>query len=249
LIKRDFITQYKQTILGPLWYLIQPVLTTLMFLLLFSRVARIPTEGMHPTVFYMSGLTLWTYFSVTLTTISSTFVSNASIFGKVYFPRLVMPLSVMVSNLMRFLIQFGLLLVFMAWHHFHGFPVIMRWTWLMIPFLLILTGALSLGLGILVASLTTKYRDLTVLMSFLVQLLMYATPIAYPFSYLSGKSLGEVLAWNPLTALVECYRYCLFGVGSFSLGSLMYSFVFCLIVMFCGLVVFNRVEKSFMDTV
>lgn len=249
LIKRDFITQYKQTILGPLWYLIQPVLTTLMFLLLFSRVARIPTEGMHPTVFYMSGLTLWTYFSVTLTTISTTFVSNASIFGKVYFPRLVMPLSVMVSNLMRFLIQFGLLLAFMTWHHFYGFPVVMRWTWLLIPFLLLVTGALSLGLGILVASLTTKYRDLTVLMSFLVQLLMYATPIAYPFSFLKDMSLGSVLAWNPLTALVECYRYCLFGVGSFTSGGLLYSFAFCLVVMLCGLVAFSRVEKSFMDTV
>lgn len=249
LIKRDFITQYKQTILGPLWYLIQPVLTTFMFLLLFSRVARIPTDGMHPTVFYMSGLTLWTYFSVTLTTISTTFVTNAAIFGKVYFPRLVMPLAAIASNLVRFLIQFGLLLAFMGWHHFHGFPVTLRWTWIFIPLILLVTGALSLGFGILVAALTTKYRDLSVLMTFFVQLLLYATPVAYPFSYLAGKSLGALLSWNPLTGIMESFRYCLLGTGSFSAASLMYSVVFSITMLLIGLVVFNRVEKSFMDTV
>ena len=249
LIKRDFITQYKQTILGPLWYLIQPVLTTVMFLLLFNRVARIPTDGVHPTVFYMAGLTFWTYFSVTLTTISTTFVTNASIFGKVYFPRLVMPLAVIVSNLVRFLIQFALLLAFMVWHHFHGFPMELRWTWLLIPLLLLAGGGLSLGLGILVASLTTKYRDLSVLMTFAVQLLLYATPIAYPYSYLAGKSLGDILVWNPLTPVVECFRYCLLGVGTFSAEGLLYSLLVSGLILFLGLVVFNRVEKSFMDTV
>ncbi len=249
LIKRDFITQYKQTILGPLWYLIQPVLTTVMFMLLFNRVARIPTDGVHPTVFYMTGLTFWTYFSVTLTTISTTFVTNASIFGKVYFPRLVMPLAVIVSNLVRFLIQFGLLLVFIVWHHFNGFPAELRWTWIFIPFLLLAGGGLSLGLGILVASLTTKYRDLSVLMTFAVQLLLYATPIAYPYSYLAGKSLGNLLAWNPLTPLVECFRYCLLGTGTFTAEGLFYSLGVSGLILFLGLVVFNRVEKSFMDTV
>ena len=248
-IKRDFITQYKQTILGPLWYLIQPVLTTAMFMLLFNRVARIPTDGVHPTVFYMSGLTLWTYFSTTLTTISTTFVTNASIFGKVYFPRLVMPLAVIASNLVRLSIQFGLLLIFMVWHHFHGFPIELRWTWLLLPLLVLMAASLSMGLGILIASLTTKYRDLTVLMTFAIQLLLYATPVAYPTSYLAGKSLGALLAWNPLSALFESFRYCLLGTGTFTPGGLLYSAVFSIVMLLLGLVVFNRVEKSFMDTV
>ena len=248
-VKRDFSAQYKQTILGPLWHFIQPIFTTLVFLLVFGKIANIPTDGIEPVLFYMSGISIWNYFSACLTSTSNTFVANAGIFGKVYFPRLVIPLSTVLSNVVKFGIQFLLLLAVMVFfgiksHHFH-FGI----SWLLIPLLVLMMAGLGLGLGIIISSLTTKYRDFTVLIGFAVQLLMYATPIAYPMSFLKSKSFAAWIAWNPLTPIVEAFRYALFGTGSVNAAGLMYSGCFIGIVLFLGMLIFSKVERTFMDTV
>lgn len=248
-VKRDFIAQFKQTILGPVWHLIQPILTTIMFLLIFTRIARISTDGIQPTLFYMSGITIWNYFSTSLTSTSSTFVTNAPIFGKVYFPRLVLPISIIISNIIRFGIQFLLLLAVMIYYNFKGYPLVFGFSWLLIPAVILMMAGIGLGLGIIISSLTTKYRDFSVLLTFAVQLGMYATPIAYPLSFLEDKSYKWLIVANPLTPLVEAFRYGLFGKGTFDLHSLGYSLAFMLIVLFTGIIIFNRVEKNFMDTV
>jgi lipopolysaccharide transport system permease protein len=248
-VKRDFIAQYKQTILGPIWHLIQPILTTFVFLLLFGRIAHIPTDGIEPVLFYMSGITLWNYFSVCLTSTSNTFVNNVAIFGKVYFPRLVIPLSIVLSNLVRFGIQFGLLFVVMIWFQFHGYPLHFGLSLLWIPFLILVMAGLSLGLGIIISSLTTKYRDLTILLSFIVQLWMYVTPVGYPMSYLENSKYHLLISLNPLTSIVEAFRHVLFGKGNMQTSGLLYSFCFMLFSLLIGLLVFNKVERSFMDTV
>lgn len=248
-VKRDFIAQFKQTILGPVWHLIQPILTTIMFLLIFTRIARISTDGIQPTLFYMSGITIWNYFSTSLTGTSSTFVTNAPIFGKVYFPRLVLPISIIISNIIRFGIQFLLLLVVMIYYSFKGYPLVISVNWFIIPVVILMMAGIGLGLGIIISSLTTKYRDFSVLLTFAVQLGMYATPIAYPLSFLEDKSYKWLILANPLTPLVEAFRYGLFGKGTFDLHSLGYSLAFMIIVLFFGIIIFNRVEKSFMDTV
>ena len=248
-VKRDFVAQYKQTILGPLWHFIQPIFTTLMFLFIFGKVANIPTDGIAAIPFYMSGIAIWNYFSACLTTTSSTFVANAGIFGKVYFPRLVIPLSTVMSNMVKFGIQFLLLLAVMIYYgiktgHFH-FGI----SWLMIPVLVLMMAGMGLGLGIIISSLTTKYRDFTVLIGFAVQLLMYATPVAYPLSYLKDKSYAAWIAWNPLSPIVEGFRYALFGVGTVDTAGLLYSGAFIVVVVFAGMLIFSKVERSFMDTV
>lgn len=248
-VRRDFIAQYKQTILGPLWHIIQPVLTTIIFLLIFGRIARIPTDGINPILFYMSGITLWNYFAACLTSTSNTFVNNAAIFGKVYFPRIVIPLSIVISNMVRFGIQFFLLLAAMIWFHFNGQPLVLNVSWLLLPLLVVLMAAIGLGLGIIISSLTTKYRDFAVLLTFAVQLGMYATPIAYPMSFLKGKSYGWLAESNPLSAIVEVYRYALFGKGTFETSDILYSITFMIVTLFLGFLIFNRVEKTFMDTV
>lgn len=248
-VRRDFVAQYKQTILGPIWYLIQPVLTTIMFLVVFTGVARIPTDGVHPIVFYMAGITIWTYFSTCLTATSNTFVANAGIFGKVYFPRLVTPISMVISNLIRFSIQFLLLLCTMFWFSFKGYPVQLSVYWLFIPVLLAVFATMALGLGIIISSLTTKYRDFSVLLTFGVQLLMYATPIVYPISFLTESGYGWVISLNPLSPLVEAFRYILFGKGTFTTEGLLYSASFTVVILLIGMIFFNRVEKTFMDTV
>jgi lipopolysaccharide transport system permease protein len=249
-VKRDFTAQYKQTILGPFWNLIQPILMTLMFLLVFGKIANIPTDGIKPSViFYMSGITIWNYFSVCLTSTSTTFVTNASIFGKVYFPRLVMPLSIVISNFVRFGIQFALLLAMMIYFHFTGYPLHLQWSWLLVVPVLLLMGGLGLGLGIIISSMTTKYRDLTVLMTFAIQLYMYATPIAYPMSYLAHSKYRTLIELNPLTPVVELFRYALYGAGTFTTGSILYSTVFTIVALGIGLLIFTRVERTFMDTV
>ena len=248
-VKRDFSAQYKQTILGPLWHVIQPIFTTIVFLLVFGKIANIPTDGIEPVLFYMSGISIWNYFSACLTATSNTFVANAGIFGKVYFPRMVIPLSTVMSNMVKFGIQFSLLLAVMAWygiknHHFHFGS-----SWLLIPLLVIMMAGLGLGLGIIISSLTTKYRDFTVLIGFAVQLLMYATPIAYPMSFLKSKSFAAWIAWNPLTPIVESFRYALFGTGDIYTIGLLYSAAVITVLLFTGLLVFSKVERSFMDTV
>lgn len=248
-VKRDFVAQYKQTILGPLWHFIQPVFTTLMFLVVFKGIADIPTDGVPSVLFYMSGITIWNYFSACLTSTSNTFVANAGIFGKVYFPRLVIPLSTVISNLVKFAIQFLLLMAAFLFFMIKGEPVHITVSFLMIPVLVLMMAGMGLGLGIIISSLTTKYRDLNILIGFAVQLLMYATPVAYPLSFVKDNKYASWIEWNPLTPIVEAFRYALFQQGSFSAGSLLYSTVFIIIVLFIGLLTFSKVERTFMDTV
>lgn len=248
-VKRDFISQYKQTILGPVWHLVQPVFTTIIFLLVFGKIANIPTDGIPPVLFYMSGITVWNYFSGCLTATSGTFITNAALFGKVYFPRLVIPLSTVVSNIIKFGIQFLLLLTAMAWYALDGVPVHFGFTWLWIPVLIAMLAGLGLGSGIIVSSLTAKYRDLSVLITFAVQLLMYATPVVYPFSFLRGKPYAAWIRWNPLTPVTEAFRWALFNKGSLDVTGLLYSGACILLILLIGLLVFKRVERTFMDTV
>jgi len=250
-VKRDFVAQYKQTVLGPVWHVIQPLFTSLMLLLVFGTIAGVSTDGIKPSfLFFMSGITIWTYFSACLTGTSNTFVSNAAIFGKVYFPRLILPLSTIVSNLVKFGIQFGLLLVILVFCAiFKGESYYFGVGWLLIIPILFIMAGMSLGLGIIISAMTTKYRDLNVLVTFGVQLLMYVTPVAYPLSYLAGKKYAWFVKLNPLSPLVEGFRYAIFHKGSFDITSLGYSAIFMIIVLFIGIVLFNRVEKSFMDTV
>jgi len=248
-VKRDFTAQYKQTILGPLWHLIQPLLTTAMFLVVFTRIARIPTEGVPPVLFYMSGLTVWNYFSACLNSTSNTFIANSGIFGKVYFPRLVIPLSVVLSNISRFIIQLVLLFSIAVYYAFRGYHLVISPFLLLIPVLLLVLAGMGLGLGIIISSLTTKYRDFTVLVGFGVQLLMYLTPVAYPLSYLSSSKYLKFIYYNPLSPLLEAFRYALFNTGSLSASGLLYSCCCMIILLFSGILLFTKVEKSFMDTV
>lgn len=249
-VRRDFVAQYRQTVLGFLWHVIQPLLTTLMFLLVFGRIANIPTDGVEPALlFYMAGITVWNYFSTCLTATSTTFVTNAAVFGKVYFPRLVLPLSVALSNIIRFAIQFALLLVFMIYFAFKGHPIHLSWSWLAIPVLLMLMAGIALGLGIIISAMTTKYRDLAVLMTFAIQLAVYATPIGYPLSYLQHRSYAWIININPMTSIVETFRYIIFGKGTLDFQGLGYSLAFAVVSLIVGIIIFNRVEKTFMDTV
>jgi lipopolysaccharide transport system permease protein len=248
-VKRDFAAQYKQTVLGPLWHVIQPVFTTIVFLFLFNTIAGIKTDDINPILFYMSGITIWNYFSSCLSATSNTFVANAGIFGKVYFPRLVIPLSTVLSNIIKFGIQFCLLLAVMIFIGVRDGNFYVGWSWLLIPLLVLMMAGMGLGLGIIISSLTTKYRDFTVLVGFAVQLLMYLTPIAYPLSVLKGKSYAWLLMYNPLTPIVEAFRYALLGKGSYEPMHLLYSGIFIIATLFFGAVIFNKVERSFMDTV
>jgi lipopolysaccharide transport system permease protein len=248
-VRRDFVAQYKQTVLGPVWHFIQPVLTTAMFLLVFGKIAKIPTDGIAAVAFYMSGITMWNYFSGALTNTSNTFVTNASIFGKVYFPRLVLPLSVVISNIVKLGIQLLLLTLVIAYYHFNGYPFQFRAELLLLPLLVLQLAALGLGLGIIISSVTTKYRDFSVLLGFAIQLFMYITPVVYPLSFLEGKSYKWIILVNPLTPIIETFRLALFGVGTVDLPTFIYSIAFTLITLFIGIVLFNKVEKTFMDTV
>lgn len=250
-VKRDFVAQFKQTILGPIWHFVQPIFTTIIFLMVFGKIANIPTDGIEPKfLFYMSGITIWNYFASCLNATSNTFVANAGIFGKVYFPRLVLPLSVVISNIVKFSIQFLLLFALILFcFFFKGTPIYISLNWLIIPVLVFMMAAFGLGLGIIISSLTTKYRDFNILIGFAVQLLMYATPVAYPISFIKGKSYASWIQWNPLSPIVETFRYAIFGHGSFEMSGLGYSAIFILITLIAGLLLFNKVEKSFMDTV
>jgi lipopolysaccharide transport system permease protein len=247
-VRRDFISIYKQTILGPLWLFIQPILTTLTFTIIFTNVAKIGTNGIPSILFYLSGITLWTYFADCLNKTSSTFISNSSVFGKVYFPRLIMPLSVLISNLVKLGIQF--LLFIITWIYFLNTTDTIHPNvhLLIVPFLIIIMAGLGMGFGVIISALTTKYRDLTFLVGFGVQLLMYASPIVYPLSIVPEKYKNFLLL-NPITPIIEAFKYSFVGIGFFSWGYLLYSFTFMLVILALGVVIFNRVEKSFMDTV
>jgi len=251
-VKRDFTAQYKQTILGPLWHFIQPLFTTVVFLVVFTNIAKISTDGVPPVLFYMSGITIWNYFSSCLNATSNTFVANAGIFGKVYFPRLVIPLSTVMSNIVKFGIQFLLLLAAMLWYKISSTTFTLSqplYTLVLIPLIILIMAGLGLGLGIIISSMTTKYRDLTVLIGFAVQLLMYATPVVYPLSAITSEKLRFWITLNPLTPMVEAFRYAILGVGIFDIASFGYSIGFMLVTLFIGLLIFSKVEKTFMDTV
>jgi lipopolysaccharide transport system permease protein len=250
-VRRDFVSVYKQTILGPIWFFIQPIFATLIYTVIFGTVAKIPTDGIPPIIFYMSGITMWNYFSECLTKTSNTFTENAGIFGKVYFPRLIIPLSVVISNLFKFGIQFLLLMCFYCYFIFKGAPVQPNQNILFLPILIFMMAGLGLGFGILFSSLTTKYRDLQFLIAFGVQLLMYGTPVVYPLSE-AKKQLGSysyLVELNPMTPIIEAFKNGLLGRGEFSIQGLTYTFVFMVVLIFIGLVTFHKVEKSFMDTV
>jgi lipopolysaccharide transport system permease protein len=247
-VRRDFVSYYKQTILGPLWFLIQPVLTTITFTVIFGNIAALPTDGLPQFLFYLSGTVIWGYFAECLNKTSDTFIANANIFGKVYFPRLVMPISTLLSNLITFSIQFLLFLAFLAYFLLTGTNVHPTWFVLILPLLLLLMAGLGLGFGIIISSLTTKYRDLRFLIQFGVQLWMYATPIIYPVSTIPEK-FRWIIFVNPITPIVEAFRFAFLGAGSFSWVSLGYSFLVMIIVLILGVLIFNRVETTFMDTV
>ncbi|MEI7499054.1 MAG: ABC transporter permease [Bacteroidota bacterium] len=247
-VKRDFVSKFKQTILGPLWFIIQPLLTTIMFTIIFGNIAGIPTNGIPKMLFYMSGIVGWTYFSTCLNDTSQTFIKNASIFGKVYFPRLALPISVVISNLVSFVIQFAFLCLFLVYFMARGSDVSPNILVLWIPFLVILMAGLGLGFGIIISSLTTKYRDLSHLVTFGVTLWMYATPIIYPLSEIPEKYKLLVIA-NPMTPVVETFRTALLGVGQINYIHLLYSFCFTIVLLMIGVIIFNKVEKTFMDTV
>lgn len=254
-VKRNIVVQYKQTILGPLWYVIQPALTVIMYMVVFGGIAGIPTDGVPQPLFYLAGVCMWQYFADCLNSTSNTFVKNAGIFGKVYFPRLVMPLSDVISNLLRFSIQFGLFVVVYVAYAFVGSAACPNWYALLFPVLVALMAGLSLGFGILISSMTTKYRDLQILFTFIVQLWMYATPIVYPLSTVAGKTVAgfdlyRIMALNPVTPVIETFKYGWLGAGEFiGWGWLVYSFCFMAVLLALGVVVFNKVQKSFMDTV
>ena len=248
LVRRDFVSFYKQTILGPLWFFVQPLLTTIMFTFIFGRLAGISTDGLPQPLFYMAGITAWNYFADCLTKTSTVFKDNADIFGKVYFPRLIMPLSIVLSNLVRFAVQFLLFLCVMAFYAFHGAAFHPTWAIILFPVVVILMAAMGLGAGMIISSLTTKYRDLAFLITFGIQLLMYATTVIYPLSAASAK-YRWLIAANPMTALIETFRYGFLGKGSFSWASLGYSSIATLAFLLFGTIIFNKVEKSFVDTV
>ena len=247
-VRRDFVANYKQTILGPLWFFIQPLLTTIMFVFIFGRVAGLSTDGLPMLAFYLAGVTIWIYFAETLNKTASVFRDNAQMFGKVYFPRLTMPVSIVISNLVRFLIQFTLFVAVWVYYLVKEDSIHPNIYLALTPLLVIMMGLLALGFGMIFSSLTTKYRDLVFLLTFGVQLLMYATPVIYPLSSISEKYKMIILA-NPMSAIVETFRYGFLGSGSFSWGQLGYSFGFSVFILLLGTVVFNRVEKSFTDTV
>jgi lipopolysaccharide transport system permease protein len=247
-VRRDFVAVYKQTILGPLWYLIQPLLTTITFTVIFGNIARLPTDGLPQFLFYMSGTVIWTYFAECLTKTSNTFVQNAHLFGKVYFPRMAVPVSILISNLITFGIQFAFFLLFMGYFALRGANVLPNLYLLLTPLLILIMAGLGLGFGIIISSLTTKYRDLRFLVQFGVSLLMYATPVIYPVSSIPDR-FQWLIRLNPMTPVVEAFRYAFLGAGSVSAGDLAYSTGFMLVVVFVGSVIFNRVEQTFMDTV
>jgi lipopolysaccharide transport system permease protein len=251
-VKRDFVSFYKQTILGPLWFFIQPIFTTIVFTFVFGNLAGISTDGLPQQLFYLTGITSWNYFSDCLTKTSTVFKDNASIFGKVYFPRLIMPLSIVVSNLVRFGVQLLLLILMMV--YFTVFPVVgadfhVTYALLFFPLLIVLMALLGLGLGLIITAITTKYKDLTFLVTFGVQLLMYASTVIYPLSYAKEKGYENLINLNPMTGIIEAFRYAFLGKGEFTFSSIGYSAIITVIVLFFGILIYNKTEKNFVDTI
>ena len=251
MVRRDFVSFYKQTILGPLWFFIQPLFTTVIFTFVFGNLAGISTDGLPKPLFYMAGITAWNYFADCLNKTSTVFRDNAGIFGKVYFPRLIMPLSIVASNLIRFGVQMFLFLILMAYYYFSGANFGVSWAIMLFPFVVILMALLGLGAGMIISAMTTKYRDLAFLIGFGVQLLMYATTVIYPLSEAIKKypDYAWIIEYNPMTPIIETFRYGFLGEGSFTWGSLGYACGVTLVLFVFGVVIFNKVERNFVDTV
>jgi len=247
-VRRDFVAVYKQTILGPIWFFLQPLFTTITFTVVFGRIAGIATGGVPPLLFYMAGITCWNYFSACLTSTSTTFTSNAGIFGKVYFPRLITPLSIVVSNMLKFGVQLSLFLLLLGYYLITDANVQPNFYILLLPFLVLLMAVLALGFGMLISAMTTKYRDLQFLIGFGVQLAMYASTVIYPISEIPDKYKYLILA-NPMSSVIETFRYAFLGSGMLPWGFLAYTTVFAIVVFLSGVLVFNKVQRSFMDTV
>lgn len=247
-VKRDVVTVYKQTVLGPIWYVVQPILTTAIYVLVFGNIAKISTDGLPQILFYLSGIVMWNYFSQSFSQTSKTFKENQNIFGKVYFPRLIMPLSKVTSGLIKFGIQLLFFLLIYAYFIIQGYDIRPNGNVFLLPVYILIMAGLGLGGGIIFTALTAKYRDLTFLIQFGVQLLMYATPVIYPVSTIPEKYKAFIMA-NPITPVVEGFRFALLGTGTFDVGHLMYSIGFTVVVLLLGIVIFNRTEKTFMDTV
>ncbi|HLP21190.1 MAG TPA: ABC transporter permease [Chitinophagales bacterium] len=248
-VKRDFASSYKQTVLGPLWFFISPFMTVIMYTFVFSTIAGIKTDNIPAPLFYLTGTTLWNYFNQCFISSSGTFINNAGIFGKVYFPRLVSPISTIISNLIKFFIQLGVLVVIICYYvWFRGFEIHVSAYVLLFPLLVILMAGIAFGVGVITSALTTKYRDLQLFVNYGVAMLMYATPVIYPISEVPAQ-FKPYLLLNPLSPVIETFRFSIFGVGSFSWGSLGYSTLFMMVVVFIGIIIFNQVEKTFMDTV
>lgn len=250
-VKRDIVTVYKQTILGPLWYLIQPLFTSVIFTIIFNNVAGITTQQVPPFLFNLAGITIWNYFTACLNDTSDTFKKNAAIFGKVYFPRIIMPLSIVLSNLIKFGIQFLIFIVFYIYYYFQDSQISFNTATLFFPILIIVMGILGLGLGMIISSLVTKYRDLSYLIGFGVQLLMYLSAVMYPMALIQEKipNYSFLVQYNPLAYVIETTRYMLLNVGQIDVLGLTYTFVVAIVVLFLGLLIFNKTEKSFIDTV
>ena len=250
-VKRDVVTVYKQTVLGPLWYLIQPLFTSITFTIIFNNVAGIDTGTVPPFLFNLAGITVWNYFTACLTGTSNTFGANAGIFGKVYFPRIIVPLSIVVSNLLKFGIQFFIFICFYGYYYFQGAAIGVNITTLFFPLLIVLMGVLGLGLGMFISSLVTKYRDFSNLIGFGVQLLMYLSAVMYPMVLIKEKlpTYGWLVEYNPLAYVIETTRYMLLDVGQISIYGLAYTFLVTVIVFLVGVLIFNKTEKSFIDTV
>tara|TARA_R110002167_G_scaffold263369_1_gene470065 strand:+ start:980 stop:1846 length:867 start_codon:yes stop_codon:yes gene_type:complete len=250
-VKRDIVTVYKQTIFGPLWYLIEPLFTSLIFTLIFNNVANISTGTVPPFLFNLAGITIWNYFKVCFTSTSNTFSANAGIFGKVYFPRIIVPLSVVISNLLRFGIQLFVFAGFYIYYYNQGAIISLNNHTILFPFIIIIMGMLGLGLGMIISSLVTKYRDLKILIGFGLQLLMYLSAVMYPVSYFVEKlpDYAWIIKYNPLTFVIESVRYMLLNTGSFNLNMFIYTLVVTIVVFLIGIILFNKTEKSFIDTV
>jgi lipopolysaccharide transport system permease protein len=247
-VKRDFVSFYKQTILGPLWFFIQPLFTTIIYTFVFGSLAKISTDGLPQPLFYLAGITAWNYFADCITKTSTVFKDNSNIFGKVYFPRLILPLSIVTSNLIRFAVQMVLFLGMMGYYYLQGDFFSPSWALLMFPILVLMMALLGLGLGLIITAMTTKYRDLAFLVTFGVQLMMYATTVIYPLSAAPEK-YKHIIELNPMTGIIEAFRYSFLGKGEFSIMSVGYSALITLIVLFFGILIFNKTEKSFVDTV
>lgn len=247
-VKRDIITVYKQTILGPLWFLIQPILTTIMYMFVFGGLAGISTDGVPQPLFYMSGILLWNYFNAAFMVSSNVFTANASVFGKVYFPRLVVPLSGITSNLIKFGIQLLLFIIIYLYYYIQGVNLSINWSILLFPLLILMIALHAMSWGLIISALTTKYRDLTQLVTFGIQLFMYVTPVIYPLSAAPEK-YRIFISLNPLTPIFETFKYSCMGSGSLDWIGLGYSFIILMITLFLSIIIFNRVERNFMDTV